>query len=61
MVEGFPKCRTDQESVFLSNPAWTPLQSVSLANGTFYFSDINWRNNPARFYRLTAPQAAWRP
>jgi hypothetical protein len=32
--------------------AWVPLQSVSLTNGSFYFSDPQWTNYPVRFYRI---------
>jgi hypothetical protein len=39
----------------LVSPAWTPLQTNSLTNGVFYFSDSQWRNYPRRFYRLTSP------
>jgi hypothetical protein len=35
--------------------AWVPLQSVSLTNGSFYFSDPQWTNYPGRFYRLRSP------
>jgi len=35
--------------------AWTPLQSVSLTNGLFYFSDPQWTNYPGRYYRLRSP------
>lgn len=34
---------------------WTPLQSVTLTNGTAYFSDPQWTNYPGRFYRLRSP------
>ena len=35
--------------------AWVPLQSVSITNGSFYFSDPQWTNFPGRFYRLRSP------
>ena len=35
--------------------AWTTLQSVSLTNGAFYFSDAEWTNYPGRFYRIRSP------
>jgi hypothetical protein len=41
-----------------TNPAnayWAPLQSLNLTNGTFDFSDPNWTNYPARFYRIRSP------
>jgi hypothetical protein len=34
---------------------WMPLQSVSLTNGSFYFSDLQWTNYPGRFYRIRSP------
>lgn len=36
----------------LSNPAWQPLQTNGLNNGTFYFNDPQWTSYPARFYRV---------
>ena len=39
----------------LANGAWVPLQSLSLTNGAFYFSDPTWTNYPARFYRIRSP------
>ena len=33
-------------------PAWTSLQTCTLINGWFYFSDPEWTNYPARFYRI---------
>jgi hypothetical protein len=35
--------------------AWVPLQTLSLTNGSVYFSDLQWANFPSRFYRLTSP------
>jgi hypothetical protein len=35
--------------------AWVPLQSVSLTNGSFYFSDPLWTNYTSRFYRIRSP------
>jgi hypothetical protein len=34
---------------------WVQLQSISLTNGSFYFSDSQWTNYPARFYRFRSP------
>ena len=34
---------------------WQPVQTNTLANGTAYFSDPQWTNYPARFYRLRSP------
>ena len=37
------------------NPAWSPLQTNTFAGDSFYFSDPDWTNYPARFYRLRWP------
>jgi hypothetical protein len=39
----------------LANPAWIPLQTNTLTNGSFYFSDAQWTNYPGRFYRISSP------
>jgi len=39
----------------LASPVWTPLQIATLTNGSFYFSDPQWSNYPARFYGLGFP------
>jgi hypothetical protein len=39
----------------LTNPVWTPLQTVTLTNGSFHFSDPQWSNYPVRFYGLGLP------
>jgi hypothetical protein len=46
----------------LTNPTWSPLTTntltmgvESLAAGWSYFSDPDWTNHPARFYRLRSP------
>jgi hypothetical protein len=39
----------------LANPVWTPLRTNTLTRGTAYFSDPQWTNYPARFYRLRSP------
>jgi len=39
----------------LANPVWSPLVTNSLPSGSFYFSDPQWTNSPARFYRLRWP------
>jgi hypothetical protein len=39
----------------LANPIWIPLQTNTLANGSFYFSDPQWANYPARYYGLGLP------
>jgi hypothetical protein len=38
-----------------TGPGWTPLQSLTLTNGLVYFSDPQWTNYAARFYRLCSP------
>jgi hypothetical protein len=41
-----------------TNPAsanWTPLQSCCATNGSINFSDSQWTNYPARFYRVRSP------
>jgi hypothetical protein len=37
------------------NPAWQPVATNTLTNGSFYFSDPQWTNYPGRFYRLRSP------
>jgi hypothetical protein len=39
----------------LANPVWTPLQTVTLTNGSVYFSDPQWTNYPTRYYGLGLP------
>jgi hypothetical protein len=34
---------------------WSPLQTIPLAAGSFHFSDADWTNHSARFYRLRMP------
>jgi hypothetical protein len=36
----------------LANPVWTPLQTNTLTNGWFYFSDSQWTNYSGRYYRI---------
>jgi len=36
----------------LVNPAWAPVQTGPITNGSFYFSDPNWKTNPKQFYRV---------
>lgn len=43
-----------EASTNLAGPAWYPLQTNTLAGGSSYFSDPQWSNYSARFYRLTA-------
>ena len=39
----------------LANPTWSPLGTNTLTSGTAYFSDPQWTNYSARFYRLRSP------
>ena len=39
----------------LANPVWQPVQTNTLTTGTANFSDPQWTNYPARFYRLRSP------
>jgi hypothetical protein len=39
----------------LVNPDWSPVGTNTLTSGSSYFSDPQWTNYPARFYRLTTP------
>ena len=44
-----------EASTNLRNGAWSPLQTCTLTNGSVYFSDPQWTNYPARFYRIRSP------
>lgn len=39
----------------LAAPSWTTIQTVTLTNGLYHFSDPQWPNYPARFYGLGFP------
>jgi hypothetical protein len=39
----------------LTSPVWTPLQSLTLTNGSFYFSEPFQTNTSGRFYRISSP------
>jgi hypothetical protein len=39
----------------LVSSSWTSLQNCTLTNGSIYFSDPNWTNGAARFYRIRSP------
>jgi hypothetical protein len=39
----------------LANPIWSPVGTNTLTGGSSYFSDPDWTNYPARFYRLRSP------
>jgi hypothetical protein len=38
-----------------ANSTWFPVQTNTLSGDSFYFSDPQWTNYPARFYRLRSP------
>lgn len=38
-----------------ANPTWFPVRTNTLTDGWSYFSDPQWTNYPARFYRLRSP------
>jgi len=40
----------------LANPAWIPVVTNVLSNGTNHFSDVHWANYRYRFYRVSEPQ-----
>jgi hypothetical protein len=42
-------------STNLASLAWIPLQTNTLTNGSYYFSDPQWTNFPSRFYQLNRP------
>lgn len=39
----------------LTNPMWSPVSTNLLTSDTMYFSDSQWTNYSARFYRLHSP------
>jgi hypothetical protein len=39
----------------LDNPAWSPLQTITLTGRPVYFTDPQWTNYGRRFYRLGVP------
>ena len=41
-----------EASTNLASPTWSPLQTITLTNGSAYFSDPHWTNYPSRFYRV---------
>ena len=44
-----------EASADLAQPIWTPVGTNTLTDGSSYFSDPQWMNYPARFYRLRSP------
>ena len=47
--------RVMQACMDLARLTWSPLQSCTLTHGFIYFSDPEWTNYPARFYRIRSP------
>jgi hypothetical protein len=43
---------TVEASSALDHPIWVPVATNTLVGGSSYFSDPEWTNYPARFYRL---------
>jgi hypothetical protein len=39
----------------LTGAPWLALQTCTLTNGSVTFTDPNWTNYPARFYRIRSP------
>lgn len=54
-ITGTPDIPVRVEACTNLGGVWIPLQSVSLTNGSFYFSDPTWKNDPRRFYRINSP------
>ena len=44
-----------EASATLVNPVWSPVSTNTLMDGWSYFSDAEWTNHPARFYRVVSP------
>jgi hypothetical protein len=44
-----------EASTNLASADWIAVQSLTLTNGLSYFSDAQWTNCPARYYRITPP------
>ena len=44
-----------EASAGIASQLWVPLQNSKLTNGLIYFSDSQWTNYPARFYRIRSP------
>jgi len=55
-IVGPPKVSFELEACSnLASPVWVPLQTLTLSNGSFYFSEPFQPNAPARFYRIGSP------
>jgi len=44
-----------EASTNLASPGWLPIATTDLTTGYSYFSDPEWTNHPARFYRVRWP------
>jgi hypothetical protein len=44
-----------ETSTNLASRVWIPLQTLTLTNGSFSFSDSQWTNFQTRYYRLISP------
>jgi hypothetical protein len=44
-----------EASTNLVNPTWFPISTNTLTSGSAHFSDPQWTNYPARFYRIRSP------
>ncbi len=44
-----------EASTDLANQAWTPVGTNTLTSDSWYFSDPQWANYPARLYRIRSP------
>jgi hypothetical protein len=44
-----------EASTNLTNSTWSSVEAATLTNGSLYFSDPQWSNHPARFYRVRSP------
>jgi len=44
-----------EASADLGTPTWLAVGTNTLTGGSAYFSDPDWANYPARFYRLRSP------
>jgi len=44
-----------EASTNLVDNAWIPVGSLNLTNGAYVFTDPQWTNSPARFYRFRSP------
>ena len=47
--------RTNQFGTDLANPAWHPVSTNTLTDGSAYFSDPQWTSYARRFYRVRSP------